>query len=137
MFSSPFLGQCILLFWPINYSDLVLRPRKPLPEASEKISSFAGVRCLGNGLFMAVANPKILVFFVAAFGSVVGELSQVQLLTVILGLAVLDSAWCSAIARLCRKPSFDVFMQKHGPFVSRALFCFLAFQSVRIMANIL
>ena len=136
VFISVF-GSMYLAFLAYKLLRSGFANKKTNHEASEKTPSFAGVRCLGSGLVMAVANPKILVFFVAVFGSVVGELSHAQLLTVILGLDVLDSAWYSVIAKLCRKPSFDVFMQKHGTVVSRTLFCFLAFQSVRIMVNIL
>lgn len=122
--ASPFLMQLIWLVSSVWLSFLALQSwRAPDQVLMPKAAIGTAAR---DGLFMALANPKVMLFFVALFSAAVpAQVSEAGRVQAVGTAFVVDGLWYSAISLGLRHQTLKNVLQNKQRLLNRFSACIL------------
>ena len=127
-----YLGAGYLLWLAYNCSRS--RPKSALPETENKFEHLSDFHALKQGFFVNVLNPKVTVFFIALFTSIVSQNTSILVQSFYgLWLAFYTFVWFGLVAWWFSRRVVLAWYQQHGYIIDWLMGLVLVYIAVRLL----
>lgn len=127
-----YLGAAYLIW--LAFNCFASRANKAVSANKEKIAHLSNFSALKQGFLVNVLNPKVTVFFIALFTSIVSQQTTIWTQSMYgIWLAVYTFIWFSFVAWGFSRAAVLVWYQQHGYIIDWLMGGILVFIAVRLI----